>query len=724
MTDDPFVRDVVLIGGGHAQIAILRQFGMKPQPGIRLTLIAREPHTPYSGMLPGYIAGKYEWEELHIDLLKLSAFANARFIADEVTGVDPDTRYVRFRERPPLYYDLLSINIGGQPGLAYAEHPRILPVKPIGQFIPSWNSILSRLELETPCRLCIVGGGVGSVELALAIRERHAQQFDVSLVTSDSEILAAHNRFTRKTALKELELADVSVTCDFHATEFQDARLQAQDGREAVADYVLWVAGVEAQDWIRTSGFDVDEQGFMCVDKTLRSTSHPNVFGSGDIVHMVDQPRPKSGVFAVRQGPVVAYNLRASLLRKPLKKYRAQQTALALIRLSGDRAVADKGLLFHESSFLWRWKNRIDRNFIEKFVDLPAMDDAPSGVTDPGLQDLNASMRCGGCGAKLGADLLTRVLNRLDASRDDSIQHGIGDDAAIVDFGTSRIATSCDSFRAMVSDPWIFGRIAAHHALNDLYAVGGTPRFALAIATIPYMAERLMEEDLYQTMAGALSVFDECGVRLVGGHSAEGLELSLGFAVSGTVDKEPLLKNGLRRGQSLILTKPIGTGVLLAGAMQQKAKARDVMKAIETMDLSNAAAANILIEHHATALTDITGFGLVGHVAELVGASEQNVKLKLTAVPTLEGAIELMEDGVESTLHASNERAFSLFDKNIAESARYRLLADPQTCGGLLGSISDCEVDACLQRLRSCGYEAAACIGQVTTNSTSSIVAE
>lgn len=721
MTNDPFVRDVVLIGGGHAQVAVLRQFGMKPQPGIRLTLIAREPHTPYSGMLPGYVAGAYEWDELHIDLLKLSAFAGARFIADEVAGVDCRAQTVSFRNRPSLYYDFLSINIGGQPGLEFSDHPKIFPVKPLGRFIPAWNSILSDQEIPDPCRLCLVGGGVGSVELALAIRERHPQKFVVSLVTSDAEILVNHNRFTRKAALNELKLAEIPVTYGFRATEFQDRRLLAEDGREAAADYVLWVAGVEAQDWIRSSGFDVDPRGFLCVDKTLRSTSHPNVFGSGDIVHLVEQPRPKSGVFAVREGPIIAHNLRAVLANKPLKQYNAQRTALALIRLPGDRAIADKGRLYHSSSFLWRWKDWIDRAFIEKFVDLPAMEIALSTSSDS-VHGLDTGMRCGGCGSKLGADLLTKVLRRLDASRDASIQQGIGDDAAIVDFGSSRIATSCDSFRAMVTDPWIFGRIAAHHALNDIYAVGGTPRIALAIATIPYMAERMMEEDLYQTMAGALSVFDECGVRLVGGHSAEGLELSLGFAVSGSVPDEPLLKDGLQPNQSLILTKPIGTGVLLAGAMQQKAHARDVMKAIEMMDTSNATAAQVFIEHGATALTDITGFGLVGHIAELVSASEQNVRLDLAPVPVLEGALELMETGVESTLQANNERAFSLFDGHDVRSARFRMLADPQTCGGLLGVVDNQQADDCLRALRHCGYEAATCIGQVTNGSTSSIV--
>ena len=694
---------------------------MQPEPGVRLTLVAREPHTPYSGMLPGYIAGKYNWDDLHIDLLKLSTFAQTRFIADEVTGLDPEAQTVTFQNRPPLYYDLLSINIGGQPGVAFEGDQKVVPVKPIGRFLPAWEAIVASHTEPEPTSLCLVGGGVGSVELALAIRERYSEMFELQLVTADAEILQAHHRLTRKKALKELAAAGVEITTDFQARDYSNGLLTAEDDRTVEADHVLSVAGVEAQTWIRDSGLDVDDQGFVNVDRTMRSTSHPNVFAAGDVANMVAQTRPKSGVFAVRSGPVLARNLRAAISNRRLKTYRAQKTALALIRLPGDRAIADKGRWYQSGSLLWLWKDWIDRRFIAKFVDLPSMEltvDPSGGLSAHGL---DTGMRCGGCGAKLGADLLTRVLKRLDASRDGSIQQGIGDDAAIVDFGSSRIATSCDSFRAMITDPWSFGRIAAHHALNDLYAVGGTPRIALAIATIPFMAERLMEEDLYQTMAGALSVFDECDVRLVGGHSAEGLELSLGFAVSGTVSDEPLLKSGLKKGQALILSKPIGTGVLLAAAMQQKVRASDVLNAVATMDSSNAVAAQIFIDHGCSALTDITGFGLAGHVAELVSASQCNVKLNVRDVPVLSGSEQLMQSGLQSTLQESNEGTFALFTIPSEITARCRLLADPQTCGGLLGAVDSQVAEDCVQELCANGYPSAACIGSVTGADSSEI---
>ena len=723
MQQIPDVRDIVLVGGGHSHVQVLRRFGMRPEPGVRLTVVAREPHTPYSGMLPGFIAGQYPWDDIHIDLARLGAFCDARFIADEVIGVDPEDNRVLFADRPPIRYDVLSINTGGVPSKGMPVHDTVLPVKPIGRFIEAWEGLVDRTRDHVGFPLAIVGGGPGSVELAIAIAERFGSRFCITLVTADSSLLDGHSKRMRTVIEHVLGLQGIVTTTGFTVNNVDSAGLWSASGDFIAAESTLWVTGVEAPKWLAESGFEVDHNGFIRVDRSLRSASHPNVFAAGDVVDLIDQPRPKSGVFAVREGPVLAENLRRFVLAKRLRQYRAQRQALALIRVGRRSAVASRGAWSMRGRWMGDWKHWIDRRFMRRFNQLPIMA-VPESELAPSLRDdAPVAMRCGGCGAKLGADLLERVLGQLPIQASPDIKQGIGDDAAIVELGSSSIVTSCDGFRAMISDPYRFGRIAAHHAMNDLFAMGAVPRIALAIATVPAMADAMMEDDLLQMMTGAVSVFSSHGVSLVGGHSAEASELSIGFTVTGAAPNEPLLKSGMQVGDHLVLSKPIGTGVILAGAMQGKTVARDLMTSIEMMDQSNALAAGILRDHGATACTDVTGFGLLGHLGEMMRASGRAVVLDAFAVPVLGGANALMEGGVESSLQQNNEQVtkdFVVPEKHV-HTPLVRLLADPQTAGGLLASVPRDNSASCIVALAQHGYVQAHVVGMVTEETMSRI---
>src|SRR5262249_3752836 len=291
-----------------------------------------------------------------------------------------------------------------------------------------------------------------------------------------------------------------------------------------------------------------------------------------------------------------------------------------------------------EGDWVWRWKDWIDRRFMRRFNELPDM--RPPAVALPPLADQQAlkeisaiAMRCGGCGAKGGATELSRPVRPLEAAARWDIVVGLDapDDAALVDTGGERLSVqTVDYFRAIVDDPWLLGKIAANHSLGDVYAMGGEPQSALAIATVPYGLEAKTEADLAAMMAGANEVLRAAGCALVGGHTSEGAELSLGFAVNGLVARDAVLRKGaLQAGDALILTKPIGTGTLLAADMRQKAKARWVMAAIAHMIQSNAGAAAILHRHGAHAATDVTGFGLIGHLVEMVRGADVDVALAI-----------------------------------------------------------------------------------------------
>jgi selenide,water dikinase len=702
----PIAQDLVLVGGGHAHVHVLKRFGMRPAPGVRLTLIARDIETPYSGMLPGYVAGHYRLDECHIDLMRLARFAGARLIHDEAVGLDRDRCEVLCRGHPPIRYDVVSLDIGITPRRdtvpGATEHT--VAVKPIDRFAERWEKLLernrSRAKDHGRLRLAVVGGGAGGVELALAAQHRlTAMMFappQITLVTRDG-LLPSHNARVRTKFARILAEHGIVVVAGKPVVQVEEGRLILADGAMVGFDEALWVTEAGAAPWLAETGLALDPGGFVETDEFLRSPSDAAVFAAGDVAAMRGHPRDKSGVYAVRAGPYLAENLRRALAARPLRRAIPQRRALALIGTGDGRAVASRGAFAAEGAWLWRLKQWIDRRWMRGYAELPAMD-----VPDD-------AMRCGGCAAKVPADVLGQAIARLAPVSSGAVEVGVGDDAAVIAFpGGPPLLQTVDFFRALVGDPHLFGRIAATHALGDIYAMGGAPETALAIATLPSARPAITEHDLFHMLKGGTEVLEAAGASLVGGHTAEGVEMALGFAVTGRTRAGQLLrKGGLRPGDRLILTKPLGTGVILAAEMRGRARARIVEGAIETMLQPAAAAASILAAHGATACTDVTGFGLLGHLLEMLAASAADARLDPDAIPALAGALDLFATGIASSLHSGNLSALAALIDADPASPLSGLLIDPQTAGGLLAGISAGRAEGCLAELRAAGYRAA-----------------
>ncbi|MGB5734084.1 MAG: FAD-dependent oxidoreductase [Thiohalocapsa sp.] len=377
------MKDLVLIGGGHAHVAVLKRFGMRPVPGQRLTLISRDIDTPYSGMLPGLVAGHYDFDACHIDLGPLARFAGARLYHAEVEGLDLKNRLVLVPNHPPIAYDLLSINTGSRPDRV--DIPGVdqyaLAAKPIDVFLRRWQQLIQRvLEHTGPFRIVVVGGGAGGVELALSTQwhlQRALQtagkdpsQLQFQLLTRGDGIMHGHNAGVRARFERIFGERGIPIRTDSPVTAVAPDHIVTKRGESISADAVIWVTTASTPTWPRESGLAVDDGGFIKVDATLRSLSDDRIFAVGDVASLPD-PRPKSGVFAVRQGPAVAQNLRAAATGKPLRPYRAQKRFLGLISTGNQYAVASYGDWSYESAWLWHLKDWIDRRFMRKFSHLP-----------------------------------------------------------------------------------------------------------------------------------------------------------------------------------------------------------------------------------------------------------------------------------------------------------------------------------------------------------------
>lgn len=730
----PIEKELVLIGGGHSHAIALRNFAMNPLPGVRITLISEQSNTPYSGMLPGHVAGHYTYEECHIDLRRLATAAQAQLYVDQAIGLDLTQNWVICAGHPPVRFDILSIDIGSTPELP--DVPGILdysvPVKPWRFFLEQWQQVIERVTQHPnqPISVGVVGGGAGGVELVLTIQQQLQRilqtagqplsNLTLHLFHRGARVMTGHNARIRNRFQQILIQQGINLHLKKTVLQVQKGKVFCESGFQVDCDTIFWVTRASAPIWPRQSGIATDERGFIQVRPTLQSVSHPHIFAAGDIASMVESPRPKAGVFAVRQGKPLAENLRRLLQGDALQTYKPQSKFLSLISTGDRKAIMSWGALplGNESAWLWRWKDAIDRKFMDQFRELPAMG------TNVDLTPDTTPMPCAGCGSKVGSSVLEQTLSRLRQDyppRRHDILVGLegADDAAVVEVPPDQLMVhTLDYFRSLINDPFVFGQIAAHHSLSDLFAMGATPQSALAIATLPYGSDPVLTETLYHLLAGATQVLQQAGAELVGGHTTEGAELAFGLACNGLVNRDLILsKQGIQPDQVLILTKPLGTGLIFAAAMRQQAHDLWIDDAIQSMLQSNQAAAQCFLEHQATACTDITGFGLIGHLSEMLQHSPIQVQLDFADMPVMAGVTDILSQNIHSSLYPQNLKA----GKQVANLAQaqshplWALLFDPQTSGGLLATVPKKHSERCLADLKSMGYEHSSIIGKSET---------
>lgn len=356
-------KKLVLIGGGHAHALLLAQMVKQPIKNIAVYLIDTHEKAPYTGMLPGFTAGHYQDSELYIHLKKLAKKAGINFIQATVTGIDAEKRIIYLDDQKSLDYNLASFDIGIHACDSTVEGlvQNAVPVKPLGEFARAWSHFLSN-QPSAP-RLVVVGGGVGAIEMALAMQ--HASQAEITIVTRGALLSKCSNptrHYLRKILIsKGIKIKENSVIQSISAD-----RVTLKNEEKIVSDFTLSAVGARPYVWLRKTNLPL-ENGYIMVNEFLQSSVYPDLFAVGDCAYFMPSPLPKAGVYAVRQAPVLYENLKAQIEGQPLSTFVPQRDYLKLITLGEKKACADKFGLCLCGRWVWWLKKKIDKDFMRTF---------------------------------------------------------------------------------------------------------------------------------------------------------------------------------------------------------------------------------------------------------------------------------------------------------------------------------------------------------------------
>jgi selenide,water dikinase len=679
---------LVLAGGGHTHALLLKQWLMRPQsrPKALITLVSSSSNALYSGLIPTHLSGQRPLEAISINVRSLADKAGVHFIKEEVKSVDLTNKSLQLNNRPAISFDLLSLNLGAI--VPKQQFKAATPIKPLDAALQAFHR-----QDQTPKRdrttFHVVGAGLAAIEVVFALRRRWPYR-PLVLHCSHHQL---DNRLANALRAVNITLTDAS----------------APDN-----DNTVLCTGSKAPDWLQVIGLRCDMHGRVLTKSTLQCLDYPWLFASGDCASIQNQPRPASGVYAVKAAPILATNLKRQLEDRPLKSWKPQQRALQLVGThtpnQQNTAWAKVGTtLLGPNPWLWRWKQHLDNRFIQSFQRITTT----SGTMNH-QGDAANTMACRGCAAKLGASPLKQALQWAGVASlgsDPADAQAIGSNSE-----NATLLTSVDGFPALLSDPWLNGRLTTLHACSDLWSSGAEVSGALAVLTLPATDEASQIQLMSQTLAGIRSALDEQNAVLLGGHTMEsrqttsqpvGLDLQVSLSVIGsTAPNQPTWGKGpILSGDQLLLSRPLGTGVLFAAAMQGRCPGPRLDQVLEELSqsqhhrLMQLRAADLQEPGSIHACTDVTGFGLLGHLNEMVDASEAiQVKLAMNKIPAFKGVSDLLALGITSTAAPANRQAWSSLEHTVtftngdltsvtsSNLTSLELLIDPQTCGPLLVS--------------------------------------
>ena len=688
----PITNDLVLIGGGHSHLSVLMKLSKRPINGNRITLITNEIDTPYSGMIPGYIEGIYSWRDSHIDLYRLCLKLNVRFIHAEVERVSAYEKEIYFKDRPKIKFDVLSINTGIQSNNREIKGAAkyCLPVKPISKLANNFLNKITNFK-----SIAFIGGGAGSVELALAIKKRFLninQDIKITIITGKRGLLSTFPQKTKLTSLKTLEKFKIDIIEYKRVLEVKPKQIILSDKSMLKIDKAILSTNSMTPKWLAKSDILLTKDNYILVNKSFQ-TNYKYVFASGDVIDFNNQNLKKAGVFAVRSGKPLAINIKQFILGKKLVEYKFNKNYLALIGTSKRSAIATKYNLTFNSRFFFYLKKYIDQNFIKKFSDFRirkkfTLEALKTDVLNifvkhkEKITDKNDIMQCKGCAAKVPLNALKQALPKDIVST--------SEDAVSVP-GHPELYQTVDMISSIITDPFLLGKIAANHSISDMVSVNSKITSAMMILQLPLSKTEINSRDLEQVLLGANEIFKTIDCPLIGGHTMIGKDKDpiIGFSILGQKQKKiKIVKNRrkIKTKDLLILTEKIGSGLIFAGINNYLIDSYFQIDVIKQMIKGNLNFGKISNQLNILSMTDITGFGLANHLLNLI--KRDNSKTGLTIypnkIPLFEGVNECLNKDIKSSLFKSN---YDIAQKDIIykrdKSKLDNILYDPQTVGGI-----------------------------------------
>ena len=649
---------LVLVGAGHSNIALIRRFAMDPLEGVRLVVINPESTAPYSGMLPGFLAGQYIADELFIDVAALCKQAGARFIRGSLERVDTASKMLLIRHQAfpnvrELYipYDYAVLNTGAAPADSFpSTHAGCYYVKPIRELLIDLPRIDERMRRGNRS-MVIAGGGAAGIELAFAFRARYGSDATITLVSRrsidhDNALSAGASVIRRALEKKRITLLE-----SVEVTEAIVEEVLLSNGRSVAAHVVCVATPVRAPSWIERSGL-AGKDGFLTVNAELQVDDCEGLYASGDIVNLPFS-RGRSGVMAVRAGQYLAKALWQKIQGRHVSPFRPQRHWLTLLNLGNGEAIAVRGSLAYQGASLFKLKDRIDQKFMARFK--------------PRRMSSAEAMRCEGCAAKLPGDMLTSVFGQQ-----------FEDGAITTQQGVSRIR-SIDALTHLVDDPYLVGVLAMRHAVSDVWAMGAFPTTALTLIAVERaLSQHLEASEFVQAQAGLHDAAHAYGVEIVGGHSLSLNQPMIAVQIEGECTR-PVHKDGAMAGDELWITGPVGSGILFSALASGFTVGAFIDQWVTNALKSLFEASQTAAQEGVHAMTDVTGFGLAGHLREMLSGKNLGIQWAENIV-TFSGVDECIARGIQSTAYVDNVR----YAQQIGHKAPSAVVFDPQTCGPLL----------------------------------------
>ena len=676
--------DLVLLGAGHANIEVLRKLGMNPQKGLRVTIISNKYLSTYSGMVPSYIEGNYNWNEINTDLAQLCNNYSHRLIISSITKVDTLKKLVYLKNRPPICYDLLSINLGIQSDKSkiVGSDKFALQLKPISEIKKTTDKILTFNKSNPKNNVILIGAGAAGVEVALALSSRFKKnniKNNIILLSKNKSILKGYNYFAQKNCKKELLKNNIKVIFNAKVNKISKEYIVYNNNIKMYGKFPILCTAASPIDLLKKSNLPLNKKGSIEVNNYLLVKGTTNIFAAGDIAEIKGYITTKAGVFAVKQGKILFKNIVRKLHKKKLIKYYPQKSYLSLIGLPNKNALAVKSLFSFKSNFLWYLKKYIDNKFIKKYS---IKNEIKSDITfnkDP----FKFEMQCKGCGNKVPQSVLKSVFKK-------NILNGSLDADKIT--ATKNLYQSTDIISSIINDPYKLGMLSAKHALNDILASNSKALSSQMIVSMPPALNKINIRDLTQLKKGAEVIMKKSVCDITGGHtySSNDDQIYIGYSIVGrqkTINKQNYFSEGF-----VYMTGHIGTAIIFAAIEQKILSGAYSKQVIKEMTASNHKIYELLCKNNVNMITDISGFGLAIHLYNLILRFPRlkGIELSINQVPIYPGVELALSKNVKSSLNDANKNyIISKLNHSNKDHKLSNILYDPQTAGGFVFIVND-----------------------------------